>query len=74
MTELAEILGNTEEICRNHYSKWDTVGRRGSMRSLVSSGMWTRYLPGFSKLRIKLEIVAIILARQIGVVMRCIYN
>ena len=31
-------------------------------------------MPGFSKLRIKLEIVAIILARQIGVVMRCIYN
>ena len=23
MTELAEILGNTEEICRKHYSKWD---------------------------------------------------
>ena len=23
MTELAEILGNTEEVCRNHYSKWD---------------------------------------------------
>jgi site-specific recombinase XerD len=23
MTELAEILGNTEEVCRRHYSKWD---------------------------------------------------
>lgn len=23
MTELAEILGNTEEVCRQHYSKWD---------------------------------------------------
>jgi hypothetical protein len=23
MTELAEILGNTEEVCRLHYSKWD---------------------------------------------------
>jgi integrase/recombinase XerD len=23
MTELAEILGNSEEICRLHYSKWD---------------------------------------------------
>ena len=23
MAELAEILGNTEEICRLHYSKWD---------------------------------------------------
>lgn len=23
MTELAEILGNTEAVCRKHYSKWD---------------------------------------------------
>jgi integrase len=23
MTELSEILGNTEEVCRLHYSKWD---------------------------------------------------
>jgi len=23
MTELAEILGNTEQVCRLHYSKWD---------------------------------------------------
>ena len=23
MTELAEVLGNTEAVCRKHYSKWD---------------------------------------------------
>jgi hypothetical protein len=28
MTELAEILGNTEAVCRKHYSRWDRRRQR----------------------------------------------